>query len=415
MKVSRSNIIGGIILSAAAAALVSCATWHAKKKSAKEKPTEKTAAVVPAPATASETAKTEWKAGMKRMAGTLVRLMPYTFSREEFSRPTNQREIKQLIHAFADGIKGVPQHAGEKLLGEDPIVGFAIQRLQSNVHEADVAYNEGHLEFARNVLRESMGLCFSCHTASDFGPQNGFQHVRLISNFHIYPSERANFYVATRQFDRAVSVLEGVLKTPGALMDDPHEALEALRKYLEIEVRVKKDPARAASVVENFLAQKDLPYFVASDGEMWLKSLREWKREKPSRNEKTLLSRALSLVKKGRQLQAGDSYEGGYVDFLRASSLLHECLRSAKNAKEKARIYQLLGTSYNTVAESSLWDLPIFYFEACIRTAPKTLIAKVCYRDFERALILGYSGSAGIFVPKEEQERMTELRSLAGL
>src|SRR6185437_11634558 len=185
-----------------------------------------------------------------------------------------------------------------------PIVKFAIERLKSNSHEAEAAFGEGHIEFARNIFRENMGLCFSCHSTSQFGPQNNFSRVTLSPKFRIYPSERADFYVATRQFDKAVDLLEEVLKTPGNLMDDPHEQLDSLRKYLALEVRVKRDPARAASLLENFLAQKNLPYFIAADGEVWLRSLREWQGERPTENEKTLLARAERLMKKARSIQA---------------------------------------------------------------------------------------------------------------
>ena len=388
-------------------ALISCATAHPKDQPQKKRSQNDSKQ--------TKQARVEWTAGMRRMASTLENLMPYAFSREEFSNPRNERKVNHLIRSFAKNVKGVPRHAGEKLLGEDPIVKFAIDRLQTNANEAELAYQEGHVEFARNVLRQSMGLCFSCHTASEFGPQNRFSRIKLTSNFRIYPTERVNFYVATRQFNRAIDVLESVLKTPGQMMDDPHEQLQALRQYLALEVRVKKNPARAASLVESFLTQKNLPYFVASDAETWLQSLRRWQREKPSEDSRTLFARARGLVQKGRELQAGDSYEGGYVDFLRASALLHESLRTSKNPMQKAKIYQLLGSSYNILANSGTWDLPEFYFEACVRSAPKTIIAKVCYRDFERAVVLGYSGSAGIFVPKEEQARMNELRALAGL
>ncbi len=408
MHIFRMNRLGtGVMVSAICFALISCATAHPKTQPQNNRSQKQSGQ--------TKQARAEWTAGMKRMAATLESLMPYAFSREEFSNPRNEHKVNQLIRSFAKNVKGVSRHAGEKLLGGDPIVKFAIDRLQTNANEAELAYREGHVEFARNVLRESMGLCFSCHTASEFGPQNHFSRIKLASDFRIYPTERANFYVATRQFNRAIDVLESVLKTPGQMMDSPHEQLQALRKYLALEVRVKKDPARAASLVESFLTQKNLPYFVASDAETWLRSLRQWQHEKPSENSRALFTIARRLVQQGRELQAGDSYQGGYVDFLRASALLHESLRTSKSPIQKAKIYQLLGTSYSILASNGMWDLPEFYFEACVRSAPKTVVAKVCYRDFERAVVLGYSGSAGIFVPKEEQARMNELRALAGL
>ncbi len=353
-----------------------------------------------------------WAKGMRGMAESLQRLMPYVFSRDEFNDPNNRAAIHDRIANFAAGVAEVPKHAGEAMLGKDPLVQFSIARLTSNAHHAQQAFDEGHLEFSRTVLRESMGLCFSCHSSQQFGPQDNFSTSSLSPNFRIYPTERADYYVATRQFDKAVDLLEGVLKSPAQLLDDPHEQVDSLRKYLSLEVRVKNDPNRAAGLLEKFLSQKDLPYFIAADAEVWLKSLRDWQREKPSTT--SALVRAQALTRKARNLQATGGYQSGYVDFLRVTSILHEGLRSAASLKDKSHYYEMLGQSYDTLSEMGTWDLPEVYFEACIRASPKSEESKRCYREFERAIVLGFSGSAGVFIPKEERERMNDLKALAG-
>lgn len=354
-----------------------------------------------------------WAVRMQGMAKDLEGLMPYVFSRQEFNAPENKGKVRGMIEKFEKSVEVVPQHAGEEMLGKDPLVKFAISRLRSNTHHARKAFEEGHVEFSRNILSENMGLCFSCHTTSEFGPQNAFSEKVLSSDFRILPSERAEYYVATRQFDRAVSLLEGVLKTPGNLMDDPHEQVSSLRKYLSLQVRVKKDPAGAASLLENFLNNQKLPYFLATDAESWLKSLREWQKEGGKSEE--AYKRAQNLLRKAKMKQSSQGYQSAYVDYLRASALLHEALRQNKDAKVQGQIYQLLGASYDTLAETGTWDLPEVYFEACIRSVPNTALAKSCYKDFERSIILGFSGSAGIFIPKEERDRLAELKMLAGL
>lgn len=354
-----------------------------------------------------------WADRMQGMAKGVERLMPYAFSREEFGNSENKKTIAKLIADFETSIELVPQHAGEEMLGKDPLVKFAISRLKSNTRHALKAFNEGHVEFSRNVLRENMGLCFSCHTTTQFGPENNFSTAKLPSNFRIHPSEKAEYYVATRQFDRAVDILDGVLKSPGSLMDDPHEQVAALRKYLLIQVRVKKDPAAAASLLQNFLNNKNLPYFIANDGETWLKSLLEWQREGKLKGNS--FDKAQALLRKAKFKQSNQGYQSALVDYLRASSLLHDSLRETKNAVLQSKIYHLLGQSYETLSETGTWDLPEFYFEACVRTAPKTPISQQCFKDFERSIVLGFSGSAGIFIPKDERERMSELKLISGL
>jgi hypothetical protein len=354
-----------------------------------------------------------WAAGMRGMADSLQRLMPFVFSRQEFSDPKNKSEIHDRIAQFAAGVAEVPKHAGEKMLGKDPMVQFSIARLKSNSRQALQAFDEGHFEFSRSVLRENMGLCFNCHSSQQFGPEDNFSKESLgATNFRIYPSERVDYYVATRQFDKATELLETVLKSP-ASVDDPHEQLDSLRKYLSLEVRVKEDPRRAISVVQTFLTQKDLPYFIAADAQVWLKSLKEWQHEKKSKASG--LTRAQNLMHAARTRQSDGSMQSGFIDFLRASNLLHEGLRSLKDGKDKAKYYEMLGQSYEALSDVGIWDLPEYYYEACVRSAPKTDEAKRCYKDLEKSIVLGFSGSAGVFIPKDERDRLNELKSLAGL
>lgn len=396
----RRTVLGFVAVVAALGVMISAVSCTSSSKNS----VDSTSAVAGA----------TWAVQMQNMAKNLEGLMPYVFSRQEFLAPENKRKIHNMIKDFDKSIEVVPQHTGEEMLGKDPLVKFAIGRLRSNTRHALKAFDEGHMEFSRNILSENMGLCFSCHTTSQFGPENQFSKKVLDSGFRIKPSERAEYYVATRQFDRAIALLEGVLKSPGHLMDDPHEQVSSLRKYLSLQVRVKKDAAGAASLLESFLSNQKLPYFIASDAEAWLKSLRDWQKEGKTAKVGAY-QRAQELLRKARGMQSGQGYQSGYIEYLRASSLLHEGLRENREPAVQAQIYQLLGKSYDTLSESGTWDLPEVYFEACIRSAPKTSLAKSCYRDFERSIILGFSGSAGIFIPREERDRMNELKLLAGL
>lgn len=352
-----------------------------------------------------------WSEGMRGMAQNVEKLMPYVFSRDEFNDQKNHATVQKLVGEFETRVNQVPQHAGEQLLGKDPIVQYSVSRLKANAKLANEAYNAGQIEFARSVLRENVGLCFSCHTTQNLGPQDGFSTTTLNTNFRISPNERADYYVATRQFDKAIASLDVVVRSPMYMLENPHEQLNALRKYLFLQVRVKKDPGPAIVLLDEYLSWKGLPYFVATDVQAWMDSLKKWQNEEGSQNS---MDAAQKLMKNADSLQMVGN-EAGLVDYLRASTLFHEQLLVTKTPRQKAKIYNFLGESYETLSDMKLWDLPEFYYEACIRTFPKSAEAKKCYKNFERSIILGYSGSAGIFIPETERQLMTELRALSGL
>lgn len=354
-----------------------------------------------------------WPAKMQAMAKDLENLMPFVFSRQEFSDSKNKRQVERLIASYSIHAHVIPEHVGEALMGEDPLVGYSLERLREKTNRAGEAFRDGHIEFSRGLLKETMGMCFSCHTTTQLGPQENFGIGRLDGQFRIFPSERAEYYVATRQYDLAIDTLESVLQKPGSFYENAHEQMAAMKKYLSIMTRVKNDPGRAARTVRDFLDRDKVPHFLSADGQAWIRSLESWRREgEISRNH---VARASAIIEQGKRAQSAGGFQAGYVDFLRATHILHEALRSTDSDSQKARIYNMLGESYDVLVDLGVWDLPEVYYEACIRTLPRTSLAKDCYRNFEKAIVIGFSGSAGIFIPADERRRLAELKELAGL
>jgi tetratricopeptide (TPR) repeat protein len=354
-----------------------------------------------------------WAQDMQGMAKILEQLMPYVFSRSEFHSNENQARVGSLINDYSRHVHVVDTHVGEKILGDDPMVKYNLDRLKQATEHAREAYKEGNIEYSRNVLAESVGACFSCHSTNQIGPEKGFSTTHLSANFRIFPTEKADFYVATRQYDRAIDVLENVLKNPTQYEGQPHEQVSAIKKYLSLMVRVRKDPVRASETLEMFLSNGKLPFFVASDAEGWLGSLRKWKGERKTRQ--TDLSKAKALINQAKKLQSVGSYQAGYVENLRATGLLHDAIKVTQSKNEKAEIYFLLGSSYDVISDLGVWDLPEVYYESCVRIVPNSTMAKRCFKSYERSIILGFSGSAGIFIPTSEKKKLADLKALAGL
>lgn len=350
-----------------------------------------------------------WASQMQKMSKNLERLMPYVFSREEFSDSKNRNQVKELVTDYSRSVQHVPEHMGKKILGDDPLVKYYLDNLKDGGQQGLRAFNEGHLDYSRNILKDSMGACFNCHTTTQLGPENTFSTSRLDSSFRIYPTEKADYYVATRQYDQAIRVLEGVLERPDTSAEQPHEQMLAMKKYLALMVRVRKEPTRAGDTIAKYLKNGNPPYFVATEAEAWVKSLRRWASEK--RKQPKPLQKAKDLMKQAARAQS--AYHAGYVENLRVTALLHEALKDTKKPLEKADIYRMLGDSYDIVSDLGMWDLPEAYYEACVRTAPKSKVAQACYRNYERAIVMGFSGSAGVFIPAEERSKMRDLKDIA--
>jgi hypothetical protein len=354
----------------------------------------------------------DWSSGMQGLAKNLEKLAPYIFSREEFNDPKNRELVGGMIADLAQGAQRVPEHTGEALMGKDPILRYSLARLKSSTNEALKTFHEGQTEYSRNILRATTGLCFNCHSTQNIGPRYVLADNSQNWKLRISPAERADYYVATRQFDKATDALENVVRSPAELLENPQEQLGALKKYLFIQVRVKKDPGPAILVLDRYLSWNHLPYFMALDAQSWMDSLRSWQQDEYHRRNDAPLDQAKRLLKKADQKRLV-TYDSGFVDYLRASQVLHESLRATQDPITQAQIYGFLGNSYENLSDLGTWDLPEVYYEACVRIHPKSDQSKKCYRDFERVVIMGFSGSAGTFVPAEERELLTELRKIS--
>ena len=136
------------------------------------------------------------------------------------------------------------------------------------------------------------------------------------AGLELEPTEKADLYVATRQYDRALDILTEALDQPVDFYKNPYEHERALRKYLAITIRVKKDPAAAIHTIDKFLKHQDLPYYLARNAQSWRKSLQDWLDE--SKTKQPSLAQAQRLIEKARRLQSTPNERAGDIEYLRA-------------------------------------------------------------------------------------------------
>lgn len=126
------------------------------------------------------------------------------------------------------------------------------------------------------------------------------------------------------------------------------------------------------------------------------------------------MNHAKKLIESADIIHTGADSDSKYVDYLRASTLLHQELGKNITKKNRAEVLYYLGVVYGLLSDSGFWELPDVYFESCIRELPKSQLAKACYSRYEQDIIVGYSGSAGTFIPTDERKKLTMLKELAG-
>jgi tetratricopeptide (TPR) repeat protein len=359
----------------------------------------------------------KWNQQMQQLRAVLAELLPDVFSDERFNSPQNYKRIEMNVKKLADLAHDMPgADSHDSKMAGPPDQDRSIL-LISGYFKAEVqgAYNNllgGRRLFARAVLKSVPSFCIACHTRStapDLSP------LQLEAPKDLRPIERAQFFDATRQFDRALDEFEKVLADPTAARDHFLDWETAAHYGIATAVRVKQDPDRALRLVSHVTAAPAAPIFFKEQATQWARSLQEWKKEQPQKLEtaEALLARAKALIGTGKNIQQYPLDESADILYLRASAILHDYLGRYPSNPNAGEALLLLGTCYEILQNVQLWALHDLYYEACVQQFPHTPIAGSCYQRYEQSIYVGYSGSGGFHLPPEIKDHLIELKKLA--
>jgi hypothetical protein len=255
----------------------------------------------------------------------------------------------------------------------------------------------------------------ACHTHTQTSLQ--FRDASdLVMKAHLTPLQRAEYFAATRQFDRALMYYDQVISQ--ATVDEAaiRDMNRVVRSYLNVAVRVKQDPKTAFAFLTKVQGIPVVAEFYRRELAQWKKDLGAWMAErKPvaGRDGPALLAEGRRMVAQARRSQLYPADHSGDIGYLRATNALHEALEKGVDSPARAEAFSLLGASYEALSEPLLWDLGSLYFEACIRERPHTAQSTDCFKRLSNTIYLGYSGSSGVNVPEDQLKRLASLREMA--
>jgi hypothetical protein len=179
-------------------------------------------------------------------------------------------------------------------------------------------------------------------------------------------------------------------------------------------VRVRKDPSAGGKLVAMVIAEPSAPVFLKARAVRWRDSIEKWKAEPPVRtmNGEQTWAKTKRLLREASEMQNYPADHSADVLFLRVSAAAHDTLSLAPDGPHAAEALHAAGVAYEALGEPALWPLHEIYFEACVRQAPHTAIAAICYKRYEESVYFGYSGSGGMSIPPDVERTLRELRAL---
>jgi len=367
-------------------------------------------------AQAAETApaaSSKWSSKMRTLYQTLSELLSDVTSDQRYADPANKNRILSNAEKIASlshelWKKDAPAPDLDPTL---PIIGGFLKR---ESRAAVSALKRGDRAYARSILRTIPSYCIACHTRNDSGPQ--FKSLAFEpTGKTLTPLERGEFFMATRQYDRAADEISKAVNNPKLAAKDPWSWRKAIQNALIISVRVKKDPNLTEEIINSVIANADELSQTKRDAKAWKSSVQDWKNEQKQKamTEAGLRAEAMRLMSKAREFQEYPMDRTADVLYLRASAAAHDLLQVTKDPNNTADALLLAGLSYEVINPLRGETLHQIYYESCIRKAPHSDIAGLCYKRLEDSVILSYSGSAGIDVPEDVTEHLAELRKAA--
>ena len=361
-------------------------------------------------ANVSSAAGDPWRAKMSELSTALSEAIPCLYAASEQNCKDFSGKVKRL-YEISNQLDGKFGHVTKP--DSDPALPYIAGLLREDIARANQSIQEGHVEYAKSVVRFSVAYCIACHTRTRMGTE--FPLIKAFSEplKHASWIEKLEFQTASRQFDPVLAEVTKQLESPGTTGISPMDLDRASRMALSVIVRFKQDPDRAMFLTEAIIKSKSATFAMKESAKQWKKDIRVWQDEKNKKyaTDKDLIEAARPLA----AIDAADVPLGGHneVRFLRASALMHDLLRRFPKSNYAAESLYYIGLSYDALREIGLWSLQEMYYLACIDKAPNTEQSAKCFRRFEESVTLGYSGSSGTHMPSAVRRHLDGVKQKA--
>ena len=349
---------------------------------------------------------------MREAFDSLVRLQTVASSNSALRDPKNAASISADLARFASLNHAFP--ADPK--NQEPATAALSSLFSQYAAETSRRFEARETDVVGMRVRTLVGLCFTCHTR-ERAPVDFNDAQKKLDALGLTGLQRAQVLAATRQFDDALVEYTNLLDTVPSTERGLLEYSRALQDAMALQVRVKDDAAGTLALLDKLAARADLPPFLKGNITAWKKDVTAWKAEKfdaQKAKPEALFARAQTMMTKANTGGGPFSIdERRDVTWLRASGYLNLALARDPKLKSRGEALYLLGVCAGALRSPLWWDLDLLFFEACVRENPKTPVARRCFQQLSDRVYLGFTGSAGTFIPEDELARLTELRGLA--
>lgn len=340
----------------------------------------------------------------------MVALADYLYYEEAFLSPVNEKTIESNLSELKTMSKELKHHKRLQTPGYEQSADYFIQ----NMGRAHDAFKDGKKRYAWRLFRSTLHACSSCHTQEQSKESMSWN----LSNLKLPddPYERGQFYFTIRGYDQAWAMFAEVIDTYGRKHKNNHYIDVAMDRMLIIALRMKREPKDLITYMDGMSNRSLMPKYFQDQLKLWEKELKNMGKLK----EDDLLDQSPEEM----EVFIDDLYREVYpfpqknrsqkVVMEYATGLMFEYMNNRPNDVTQKMLYWL---GISNVAldqfESSLMGEK--FLQHCIEDYNPSLVSYQCYNALEDQWIIGFSGSSGIYLPMDLEEKLASYRKKLNL
>lgn len=356
------------------------------------------------------------KQAMNEIFTAFVELLPYASSEMKFNDPKAEEFIKQRLLKLKNAFKNAKHLSKIKTPGFQP----SFEVINEHLAETYETFSTQNKMFARNRLKATTKLCISCHSQLPNGLGNTFGALKGVtrdqfSNDYEYGDFLflvRDYTSATRYFrkeiDSRISKNKEMRKihkgTELTYIDYTIE--ESLDRLLAINTKVFYQPKKAIAVLSEYEKNQEIPKPLRKEVGDWIKDLKSWEKMK-FKGALSSDEEVSSFIKK--HLENVDN--PNHVDLLIAAGWLSKFINQNPKSPKVPEILYYLGRIDYFLEHSYFYSLSDIYLKNCVKNYPESKFARKCYEQYKDNLELGFTGTSGTDIPKDELEKLKKLKS----
>jgi len=361
------------------------------------------------PAPQTDEPRTGEQATMRWLFQELSFVFRIALNEDEFEARIYRDQILSALYSLAGNADQMATHGGSV----DPSADYFARSLARDANEAVMRFRQGQYEGTRFLIDQLMNNCFACHSRlpADGAFQLGDRFLEETPVETLTAEDRARLQVTMRQFDLALDTYEQYFSSRTVSAGEIATSA-ALENYLRICLRVEEDCKRAIRAFDQFRQRPDIPPYIDKRLHQWTKDL-EQIGKMHEEAERDPLASGRGLIRDAQYHNAYPNDPRGTVRFIVATGYLHRYLQSSPTDTNRlAEAYYLLGVAESYISPSYWRSQTDVLLERSIRTSPQSVYGRMAFSFLEEYTISGYTGSSGVNIPPEVQQRLDELRSL---